>query len=440
MVGYAYIDNNWHVCLFENRKLFILKTRCNRPIALIGDVNIPSNLIFALCEDNFAYYFDTSSSTKTQLFSEYYEYVYSDINYFVLEDVTGDCSLGKIKKISLVGGIIPAMLQSRDVLEFSLPYKSKQLKIIFNRRKENVNDVCDIGIGKMILDSESNLTKYSIDVEFDATDDLGFVYYIINRLYDLVRFINCDYQPYIQKIEVQVETKTLHYFNRNINYDCVKVANHNSIGNIRNKVENTLKFVLKNEKIKYDFLGLLEKKEINFAETNILAEAIESIVDHSDCNFSGELKQEVDLYVKLKAEIKKTIDNFEKENGALDNDKKNSILSLIEMARFRQKVEYLLLEYNKFAQNYPSFYSDISEFDIKAISKDIQTERNNIHGNNCHVDPPKYFLEVQYVLFGLIIYIAKKNRLDDSEIFNLYNDSFKHRLGSQPSIYRIVKK
>lgn len=431
MIGYSFVHDEWYVCKFERTNLYILKTKCEKPRIINGDINAPANIIVAIFEDGRIYYFDKTSTIEIIPCSEYYEYLYCDINYFVLDGQVTNLSFGKIGKVSFVGGVISPMLQLMDSMEFSLLYQSKQLKVLFNKSAVNNEDSCDTDCGKLILESKNYSTKYSIDIEFDETDNFDFIYAVINKMYDFIKFINYDYQPSIQKIEVQDAARVLSYHDRTINYDCAIVSSFSYLGNIKSKIENVLKYVLENECEKFDFLSLLEKKEILFAETNVLAEAIESIVDDRDCNFSGELKQEIDLYVKLKAEIKKTIDNFEKENSTIDNNKKSFILSLVEMSRFRQKVECLFLEYNKFAQNYPSFYSNISESDIKAISKDIQTERNNIHGNNCHVDSDKYFIEVQYVLFGLLIYISKKCQLDDSEIFNLYNKLFKYRFPIQ---------
>lgn len=437
MIGYAYVNKEWYMCKFEDNDLFITKTKCHRPRIIDKDLEVPSNIIFAMCEDDKFYYFDKSSTIEIKPLSEYYQAVYQNINYFVLNGVYQDFSFDKINKISLVDGTISVMLQLMkpiDIMEFE--YKSKKIKIIFNKRQETSMDFCALECGNMLLEDNKIRTKYSIDVEFEETDNIPFVLSIIYKVYDFIRFVNCSYRPYIKTIEVYTSSFTLEYIDKDINCNSLSVGNYSYIGNINNKnIGNIFDYVLKHDECKFDFLTLLNKHELKFEDTNILAEVIDAISPQYDPKLNNPIAKEIGLYKNLKDKIEDTINQFEIENEKLDDNKKNFILSLVEMSKFRQKVEYLLSCYNEFAKKYSSNYVILSENDIIALSKDIQTERNKIHGESHdkkgkikYVEPTRYFVEVQYVLFGLIIYISKECKLSWTEIFNLFNSAFSYRI------------
>lgn len=438
MIGYVYVNKEWFMCKFEDNDLFITKTKCDKPRIIDGNLEFPSNIIFAMCEDDLFYYFDKSSSVEIKPFSEYYQFIYKNINYFVLRGVYRDFSFGKINKISLVNGTISVMLQLMkpiDVMEFK--YKSKKIKIIFNKRQETSMDFCALECGNMLLEDNKIRTKYSIDVEFEETDNIPFVLSVIYKVYDFIRFVNCSYRPYIKTIEVYTSSFTLDYTDKDINCDSLSVGNYSYINNVRNNVCDILNYIFEHDKCKFDFLSLLNKRELKFEDTNILAEVIDAISPQYDPKLNNPISKEIELYKKLKDKIEDTINQFEIENEKLDADKKNFILNLVEMSKFRQKVEYLLSCYNEFAKEHSSNYVILSENEIIALSKDIQTERNKIHGESYdkkgkikHVEPARYFVEVQYVLFGLIIYISKECKLSWPEIFNLFNSAFSYRIKS----------
>lgn len=437
MIGYAYVNKEWYMCKFDDNDLFITKTKCNKPRIVDNDLEIPSNIIFVMCEDGLFYYFDKSSSVEIKPLSEYYQFVYKSINYFVLKGVYQNFSLGMINKISLVDGTISVMFQllkPMNIMEFE--YKSKKVKIIFNKRQENSMDFCALEYGNVLLEDNKICTKNSIDVEFEATNDIPFVLSVICKVYDFIRFVNCSYRPYIRTIEVYTSSFILEYADKNINYNSLSVGNYSYIGNINDKnIGNIFDYVLKHDECKFDFLSLLNKHELKFEDTNILAEVIDAISPQYDPKLNDPIAKEIVLYEKLKDKIKDTINEFEIENEKLDAGKKDFIQSLVEMSKFRQKVEYLLSCYNEFAKEYSSNYIILSENEIIAISKDIQTERNKIHGESCDkkkkakkVEPACYLAEAQYVLFGLILYISKECQLSSSEIFNLFNSVFINRI------------
>lgn len=428
MIGYAFVNNEWFICKFEHNNLFITKTKCNKPRIIIEEIKIPENMIFVVCENGSLYYFDKTSSMETKLFSEYYQCMYENLNYYVMKNNYTNFSFGKIRKISLVGGIISAMLQLIDPFKITLCLDSKNISVLFNIKQETSTDLCLLEHGNLILNGDKKFTKYSIDIEFNETNDLSFVYKIIYKMYDFIRFINCDFAPYIQEVEIYTDVLKLDYIDNKINHHFSKITNYNYISNVKDKVENILNYIFTHENCKFNFLSLLDKSEIKFEETNILAEVIDAISPQYDTSLNDSIAEEINIYRTLKGKIKETIANFEKENNlTIDDDKKYFMLGFVEMSKFRQKVEYLLSCYNKYADVYNSFYITLSEDIVKKMSKDIQTERNKIHGN-CDVEVKGYIYEVQYVLFGLLIYISNMCDLSYSEIFNLFHKTFECRI------------
>ena len=431
MLGKIYIDNGWSLCKFDGNDLYILKIRCEKPSIISNRVDLPNNLLIAICEDNCIYYFNIASSIEIKLFSEYYYCCYENINYFVLDGLYFDYSIRNINKVSFVGGTISAMLQLMENNEtnngYEIIYASKKLNITFNTSTVENSDSCKLEYGNLLLYSQNVYTKYSIDISFENTKDISFILDVISKIYDFIKFINCNNSPCIQKIEISTDTFILNYFDKSINYNCDKINSYNYLSNVKNHIGTALNFFLNNS-LKFDFLSLLEKNSIDFESTNILSQAIESIVLDNDIECGKILNTKIEKYYELRKEINNTIINFEIANNCkIDNDDRNFILTAVKIPTFRQKVETLLNCYNYYVKNYNKYYYPLNENSIHNISKSISNQRNNIHGEKSHT-PDSFIYEIQYVIFGLLIYISKKCGFADGEIFNLYNKIFLHRI------------
>ena len=120
------------------------------------------------------------------------------------------------------------------------------------------------------------------------------------------------------------------------------------------------------------------------------------------------------------------VNTFEKNNGNIDLDKKNFILSMIELPRFRQKVEYIFERFNAFANNY-SKYSAIDDQDIQIYSKQIGFARNTIHGQlNEKFDSKKAEEGAMLTIIGLYLYILEDCNASSACQFNLIQCMFSH--------------
>lgn len=93
------------------------------------------------------------------------------------------------------------MLQLIDPLKITLCLDSKNISVLFNIKQETSTDLCLLEHGNLILNGDKKFTKYSIDIEFNETNDLSFVYKIIYKMYDFTRFINCDFAPLYKKLK-----------------------------------------------------------------------------------------------------------------------------------------------------------------------------------------------------------------------------------------------
>lgn len=159
----------------------------------------------------------------------------------------------------------------------------------------------------------------------------------------------------------------------------------------------------------------------------VLAQSIENNINIKDVDLQSPiLSDEVLLYKNLKAAIGDTINTFEKNNGNIDLDKKNFILSMIELPRFRQKVEYIFERFNAFANNY-SKYSAIDDQDIQIYSKQIGFARNTIHGQlNEKFDSKKAEEGAMLTIIGLYLYILEDCNASSACQFNLIQCMFSH--------------
>lgn len=112
----------------------------------------------------------------------------------------------------------------------------------------------------------------------------------------------------------------------------------------------------------------------------LLAQSIENNVNIVDVDLqSSNLTDEILLYQNLKLEIETTIETFEDKYDKIDAQKKSFILSLIEIPRFRQKIEYLYERFNDFAKH-SSKYKELEYEDMKNLSRQVNFARNTIHG------------------------------------------------------------
>lgn len=427
MLGKIQINNKWFLCQLENNQIYILKANCEKPMVALADEDFLPESMFKVYTEKGVYFFDKNFVKEQKCCSEYY---YSIIEYTKCfssnyEPRGSACYLGKCKKVSFKGGVLIPMMQNFEKRKYKLKYGLNEIAISFNKCKRDNDQYCNLEFGRLMLEGKSSVKEYSIDVNIE-TEDLCVIYGIINKMYDFIRLINLDVAPCLSKIEIEMTNLTLEYWDNRVNFDCQQVKKYNYIYNIRNRINNILEFVF-NHEYKYDFFLLLDKDEIGFQDTNILAEAIESISPEYDIHLDDEIAKDIKKYKILKDEIKKTIKLFEDDKGKIDKDKKNFILSLIEISRFRQKVEFLLRCCNNFAKVYTR-YAYLTDEQILDISRDIQTERNNIHGTNKHINRDKFIYEVQYVMLGLLIYIFKSAGCSDSEIFNLCNHIFCARI------------
>lgn len=90
------------------------------------------------------------------------------------------------------------------------------------------------------------------------------------------------------------------------------------------------------------FLSLIDQETYTTHDFWVLAQSIEKNVNIVDVDLqSPTLTEEIKLYKNLKLKISNAIRDFESNNEKIDEQKKSFILSLIEIPRFRQKIEFL---------------------------------------------------------------------------------------------------
>ncbi|MDY4895105.1 MAG: hypothetical protein SO532_04375 [Candidatus Borkfalkiaceae bacterium] len=233
-----------------------------------------------------------------------------------------------------------------------------------------------------------------------------------------------DYTAPIGSVEVKTSNGYLLYFKRGINYGQKPIVRYNYIANCKSIVQELSKNIFSD---KYDmgFLSLIDKETYTANDYWILAQSIEKNVDIEDVNLQSlELIEEIELYKNLKTKISDTIIDFESNNGKIDKQKKSFILSLIEMPKFRQKIEFLYEKYNDFAKhNYK--YKIIEDQDIKDLSQQVSFARNSIHGQlDKRFSKEKAETGATMAVLGLCLYILDECGAESATKFNFLQCAF----------------
>lgn len=426
MLGKIFYDKEWHLCRFENDILDILTTVCKAPNRLIGaKVKFTPNAVIASFEDGSLCFFDLRDAADT-VQSEFIAYRFTEPNYFKTSDVKSYNikNLNGISKISFKNGVLKPMLELSHIPNIELELENIPAKVCFRVKKANDDLLCELTHGKMLSNNPSRLTEYCIDIYFKKRISIDILNIIVNRLYKLVQFINVDYNAPIGAVEAKTNIGSLLYFKSGINYAQQPIVRYNFIANYKSIIQELVKNIMAD---KYDlgFLALIDKAFYTPNDYWVLAQSIEKNINIKDVDLqSPVLNDEVLLYKNLKTAISKTISKFEENNGRIDLDKKNFILSMIELPKFRQKVEYIFERFNAFA-NDCSKYIAIDEQDMQIYSKQISLARNTIHGQiNEKFDSKKAEEGATLAIIGMYLYILEDCNASNACQFNLIQCMF----------------
>lgn len=427
MLGKIYFKQEWRLCRYENDTLDILHYTCSTPKCFLQP-KTPFNLnsVMASFEDGSIYFFDLRDMSNPLNFNEYIDFRFDAPNYFKTERIKSYAikNLNGIRKITFKNGVLKPMLELSHIPKFEVEIEDVICKVCFRIKKKTDALLCEMKHGTMLSNNPSKITEYCIDMYFNKSIDIDKLNLIIDRLYKLVQFINMDYTAPIGSVEVKTSNGYLLYFKRGINYGQKPIVRYNYIANCKSIVQELSKNIFSD---KYDmgFLSLIDKETYTANDYWILAQSIEKNVDIEDVNLQSlELIEEIELYKNLKTKISDTIIDFESNNGKIDKQKKSFILSLIEMPKFRQKIEFLYEKYNDFAKhNYK--YEIIEDQDIKDLSQQVSFARNSIHGQlDKRFSKEKAETGATMAVLGLCLYILDECGAESATKFNFLQCAF----------------
>ncbi|MBD5131795.1 MAG: hypothetical protein HDT28_04280 [Clostridiales bacterium] len=427
MLGKIFYQFQWRLCKYENKVLDILRNKCDAPLRF-AQTKIPYNLrfIFASFEDGTICFFDLMNATCAFNVDEYIDSRFTEPNYFKTDKI--DCfnikKFGGIRKVTFKNGVLKPMLELSHIPNFEIEVAGILCNIRFGIRKRTDNFLCEMKYGSMLSNYPNKITEHCIEVRFNKCVSLDNLNLIIDRLYKLVQFINLDYAAPIGSIEVKTNNGNLLYFKEGINYGQQPIVRYNFIANYKSIIRELSKIILSN---KYDmnFLSLLDKQTYVDSDYWLLAQSIENNIDLKYINLqSPVLTDEIQLYKELKSKIEHTINEFENENSKIDPEKKQFILSLIEMSKFRRKVEFLYEKFNDFAKNNHK-YKVIEERDIEEFSRQVNDARNTIHAlRKDRFIKERAEMGANYAIFGMCVYILDECGAEESHKFNLLQCAF----------------
>lgn len=425
MIGKILYEKEWHLCRFESDILDILHTVCKAPKRLIGTkVKFAPNAVIASFEDGSLRFFDLSGAVDI-VQSEYTAYRFTKPNYFKTKDADSYNikNLNGIRKISFKNGVLKPMLELSHTPDIEIEVENIPAKVCFRVTKANDNILCDMTHGRMLSNNPSRLTEYCIDICFKKCINIETLNIVVDRLNKLVQVINIDYNAPIGSVEVKTNIGVLFYFKSGIHYAQRPIVRYNFIANCKSIIQELVKNIMAD---KYDlgFLALIDKDFYTPNDYWVLAQSIENNINIKDVDLQSPiLSDEIVLYQNLKTAILETITIFENKNGNIDSDKKQFILSMIELPRFRQKVEYIFERFNSFASG--SKYDAIDDQNIKIYSKQIGFARNTIHGQVNEKFDSKIAEEgAKLAIIGMYLYILEDCNATNACQFNLIQCMF----------------
>lgn len=420
MLGKAFYKGNWHLVRFEHGKLEILKDKCiDKPLLFRGEeANLNDDrLITAILEDNKMYIFDINSGFREEGFSEYFLIVIYKINYFIGDrgDITIFKGVNSIKKIVFVNGILKPMLELSNSLTIDVDFDNVKTHVKFYVEECKNNLLFKMGQHSKMLTANPNIEQeYKMSIEFESNIDLNLLNCIIDYSIKFISFFNFDLSPYINKIVIETEDNSFLYYKNSVNYKEKYIRKWNYLNNCNTKCIINMLGNIKEEKYDISFINLLNLEQININDVWSLAKSIESIGNEND--LTTKVEEEILIYKKLKNKIKQTIEGFEKDNHfKIEEQKRNFILSLIEIPRFRKKVTNILSKYNNFSKKYQK-YVVLTDEEIDEYSKILSNLRNSIHGKVTTITDKE--LRVIYLtILALYLYLLDEFNCDNK--FNL---------------------
>ncbi|MBQ8392539.1 MAG: hypothetical protein IJX51_02095 [Clostridia bacterium] len=429
MLGKIYYKSDWYLMRFRNGNLEILHEKCvNPPLKMKGKEEKLQNerILCAVLENYKIYYFDIASGEMDSLKNEHILLKIKSINYFEYDDIGRNVCENVISfnKVSFINGVLKPMIEASNIKPFEVVMNGIGVKVQFVVEEHENEQLIELNEYSKLIPSNRNIEyEYKIELSFQQTIGIDLLNDIIKSVNKFIGFYNFDYYPYIQKIRVETNTDKFYYFTLQVNYKEKYIKRWNYVQNCPEDILKRMMVEISNEE-KYDigFLKLLNIDNLITDDIWCLSKSIDKMGKEYDLNLDDELSKEIQLYKKLRENIKQSIAQFEKDNSKIDNDKKSFILSMIEMASFRQKIGYFLQEYNQFAENYEK-YRKLTTTEIQTISKKLQDLRNTIHGKESSIDEEDID-SIRLIVFALYYHILKSFGVKTGNAFNLLQHIF----------------
>lgn len=409
------------MCRFENNNLEILRTNCDEPWRLENKKYNQSEFALAEFEDGFFYFFYLSENLE-KVNGEYVQYRLKNPNFFksIEYSLTEGFNLKKFKSVIFKNGVLMPMVTLSKVPQFDIEIEQLNVKTAFRLRKVVDDFLCKTENGKMLSNYPTKKKDYELVATFRSTVSFSMLNKITKKLYKIIQFISTDYNAPIENIVVKTNIGELIYYHNDINITSDPVVKrYNYINNCAGEVKELAQNLV-DDKCDISFLSLIDRAEFIDNDYWILGQSLEAnIPDNIDKEIhNSEVKNEINIYKKLREEIHNTIKIFEQQNGEIDVNRRSFILSLIEMAKFRRKAEFVFEKYSNFAKKY-SKYRELNDIEMNELSKKLQLARNTIHGLKIKPDDKeKAELAAELCTVGLYIYILEKSGASSACIFN----------------------
>ena len=421
MIGKIFFKNEWKMCRFEKKILEILRSSCEIPW-LLHNINFnPASFTVAEFEDGYFYFFDLCDDLE-EVRGEYVQYRFKVPYFFksIEPFLRHGYNLEQFESVTFQNGVLMPMVTLSKVPEFNIEIEKLNVQAEF-RLKEVADEIlCALDHGRMLSNYPTKKMSYELVATFSQAVNLTTLNRISKKLYKIIQFISTDYNAPIENLVVKTNIGDLIYYNSDIyltNESIIK--RYNYIGNCGEYIKEIAQNLVE-DKCDVSFLSLIDKDELIDNDYWLLGQSLETNVpDNIDKNIqNSEIKSEISDYKKLREKIKKTINDFEEQYGEIDKDRKNFILSLIEIAKFRRKAELAFEKYNSFAKNY-SKYRYFNDIELNEFSKQLQLARNTVHGSRGkNLDKEKAKSAATLCVIGLYIYILEQSGALSNDIFN----------------------
>lgn len=417
MIGKIFYGNEWHFCEFDKNELHIFIDKTIMPFEF-PICTTECNIGYSIAEfkDGKIRIFDLSGEVE-ELNSEYYSCKYLKPNYLECNRyvIQHNCKIQKINSVTFKNGVLRQILALSKIPCKKIKYGDRNIDIEFLTSTSVKYAMSDSPIGKMMSNFPTQEPEFALKAKFDSLD-INELNDIVNNLYNIIRFLSKDFNAPVGSVELESDIGTFEYFNNDICYKDYYFKRFCYADNLKEILESLIQNIF-NKRYDMKFLSLIDKNKLTEEDYWVLAHSVEQNISDEDSTINAKYWfEEEKLEKELRNAIKKAINEFERQNKKIDNNRKSFMLNILKMSPFKKKVTHVLKTYNSFMYGYRKDLC-LADSKMKEYVDQFAYARNTIHGEK-EYDADKASAVASRLVIGLYIEILNDCNASYACVFN----------------------